>query len=439
MGDVMRRKFYEQLLNWKNNNVLMPLMVIGARQVGKTYIINEFCKNEFEDYIYINLLDNKSIISFFEENIDTKEKIAKMELYLNRKITENTVLFFDEIQESEQLISALKYFCESDFPYKVVCAGSLLGVKLNRFKSSFPVGKVRILKMYPMNFEEFLLAIGEDMAIEKIKECYKNNEPMDEALHEKYLKYYRLYLCVGGMPEAVNNLINNKLDILSFDKEILNSIVISYLADMTKYVSNKFESAKIERIYNTIPKQLLKENKKFMYSEIEKNARRRDYYMSLEWLISSNLVIPSYFVNKFEIPLKGYMDSDSFKLYLSDVGLLSSILNIPYNKLVLGDKMEYLGTIAENYVANELKSNGFDLYYYSLSRILEIDFFIESNEGVIPIEVKASDNVKSKSLNYYMEKYKAKYAIRISTKNFGFDNNIKSVPLYATFAIKKQV
>ena len=439
MGDVMRRKFYEQLLNWKNNNVLMPLMVIGARQVGKTYIINEFCKNEFEDYIYINLLDNKSIISFFEENIDTKEKIAKMELYLNRKITENTVLFFDEIQESEQLISALKYFCESDFPYKVVCAGSLLGVKLNRFKSSFPVGKVRILKMYPMNFEEFLLAIGEDMAIEKIKECYKNNEPMDEALHEKYLKYYRLYLCVGGMPEAVNNLINNKLDILNFDKEILNSIVISYLADMTKYVSNKFESAKIERIYNTIPKQLLKENKKFMYSEIEKNARRRDYYMSLEWLISSNLVIPSYFVNKFEIPLKGYMDSDSFKLYLSDVGLLSSILNIPYNKLVLGDKMEYLGTIAENYVANELKSNGFDLYYYSLSRILEIDFFIESNEGVIPIEVKASDNVKSKSLNYYMEKYKAKYAIRISTKNFGFDNNIKSVPLYATFAIKKQV
>ena len=403
------------------------------------YTSTKFCKNEFEDYIYINLLDNKSIISFFEENIDTKEKIAKMELYLNRKITENTVLFFDEIQESEQLISALKYFCESDFPYKVVCAGSLLGVKLNRFKSSFPVGKVRILKMYPMNFEEFLLAIGEDMAIEKIKECYKNNEPMDEALHEKYLKYYRLYLCVGGMPEAVNNLINNKLDILSFDKEILNSIVISYLADMTKYVSNKFESAKIERIYNTIPKQLLKENKKFMYSEIEKNARRRDYYMSLEWLISSNLVIPSYFVNKFEIPLKGYMDSDSFKLYLSDVGLLSSILNIPYNKLVLGDKMEYLGTIAENYVANELKSNGFDLYYYSLSRILEIDFLIESNEGVIPIEVKASDNVKSKSLNYYMEKYKAKYAIRISTKNFGFDNNIKSVPLYATFAIKKQV
>ena len=172
----MRRKFYEQLLNWKDNNVLTPLMVIGARQVGKTYIINQFCKNEFEDYIYINLLDNKSIVSFFEENIDTSEKIEKMKLYLNRQITEKTVIFFDEIQESEQLISALKYFCESDFPYKIVCAGSLLGVKLNRFKSSFPVGKVRILKMYPMDFEEFLMAINEDEAINKIKECYYSNK-----------------------------------------------------------------------------------------------------------------------------------------------------------------------------------------------------------------------------------------------------------------------
>ena len=434
----MERKFYEQLLNWKNKNVLTPLMVIGARQVGKTYIINEFCQKEFNDYIYINLLDNKSIVSFFAEDIDTKDKIEKMKLYLNRQITENTVIFFDEIQESEQLISALKYFCENDFPYKIVCAGSLLGVKLNRFKSSFPVGKVRILKMYPMDFEEFLIALGEEMAIKQIKSCYENNEQMPLPLHEKHLKYYRLYLCSGGMPSSVDNLIKNNLDILNFDREILNSIVISYLADMTKYVTNKFESAKIERIYNTIPKQLLKKNKKFMYSSVDKDARKRDYYMSLEWLISSNLVIPSYHVNKFEVPLKGYMDSDNFKLYLSDVGLLSSILNISYNRLVLGDKLEYLGTIAENYVANELVCNGFDLYYYSVNQVVEIDFLIETDNGVIPIEVKASDNVKAKTLNYYMEKYKPKYAIRISTKNFGFDNNIKSVPLYATFCIKKQ-
>lgn len=435
----MKRKFYEQLLNWKNKNVLTPLMVIGARQVGKTYIINEFCQKEFDDYIYINLLDDKVIVSFFEEDIDTKDKIEKMQLYLNRQITENTVIFIDEIQESEQLISALKYFCESDFPYKIVCAGSLLGVKLNRFKSSFPVGKVRILKMYPMDFEEFLMALGKDMAIKQIKSCYENNKQMPLPLHEKYLKYYRLYLCCGGMPSSTNNLIKNNLDILNFDREILNSIIISYLADMTKYVTNKFESAKIERIYNTIPKQLLKENKKFMYSNVDKDARKRDYYLSLKWLISSNLVIPSYYVNKFQIPLKGYMDSDSFKLYLSDVGLLSSVLNISYNKLVLGDKLEYLGTIAENYVANELVCNGFDLYYYSINQVAEIDFLIETNDGVIPIEVKASDNVQAKSLNYYMEKYRPKYAIRISAKNFGFDNNIKSVPLYATFCIEKEI
>ena len=433
----MKRKFYEQLLNWKNNNVLTPLMVVGARQVGKTYLINEFCQKEFDDYIYINLLDNRAVVSFFDEEIDTSEKIEKMTLYLNRKITENTVIFFDEIQESEKLISALKYFCESDFPYKIICAGSLLGVKLNRFNSSFPVGKVKILKMYPMDFEEFLMALGEDMAIDLVKKSYEKNEKIDSVLHEKYLKYYRLYLCCGGMPSSVNNLVLSNLNILNYDKDILKSIVISYLADMTKYVTNKFESAKIERIYNTIPKQLLRENKKFKYALIDKDARKRDYYTSLEWLISSNLVIPSYFVNKFEIPLKGYMDADSFKLYLSDVGILSSILNISYNKLLLGEKFEYLGAIVENYVANELTTNGFDLYYYSLNQAAEIDFLIETDDGVIPIEVKASTNVNSKSLNYYMEKYKPSYAIRISAKNFGFDNNIKSVPLYATFCIKK--
>lgn len=432
----MERKFYQKLLNWKENDVLVPLMVIGARQVGKTYLINEFCKKEFEDYIYINLLDNKSIISFFKEEIDTKEKIEKLKLYLNRQITEKTVIFFDEIQESEELISSLKYFCESDFPYKIICAGSLLGVKINRFRASFPVGKVKILKMYPMNFEEFLMALNEQDAIKKIKNCYENNEKMDEVLHSKYMKYYRLYLCCGGMPNSIANIIKNDLDILKFDKDILKSMVISYLADMTKYVNNKFESTKIEKVYNTIPKQLLRENKKFMYSIVEKNARKRDYYSSLNWLISSNLVIPSYYVNKFEIPLKGYMDEDSFKLYLSDVGLLCNILNIPYNKLILGDKLEYLGTIAENYVATELISNGFNLYYYSLNQILELDFLIETNDGVIPIEVKAAQNVSSKSLNYYIEKNHPRYAIRISGKNFGFDNNIKSVPLYATFCIK---
>lgn len=432
----MERKFTKELYKWKENNITTPLMVIGARQVGKTYLINEFCTKEFKDYIYINLLDEKTIVSFFKENINTEEKIEKMKLYLNRDITEETVIFIDEIQESEQLISALKYFCETSFPYKIICAGSLLGVKLSRFGASFPVGKVKILKMYPMTFEEFLLACNEKMAINKIKDCYKNNKSIDELLHEKYLKYYRMYLCIGGMPAAVENLIKNNLDILKFDKNILDSIVISYTADMTKYVTNKFESAKIERIYNTVPRQLLKENKKFKYSEVDKNARKRDYNTSLEWLIASNLIIPSYYVSKFSSPLKGYMDDETFKLYVSDVGLLSSILNVSYNKIMLGEKLEYLGAIAENYVANELISNNYELYYWSQNQIAELDFLLDTEDGVIPVEVKASNNTTSKSLNYYITKNKPKYAIRISSKNFGFDSGIKSVPLYATFCIE---
>ena len=432
----MKRKFYEQLLNWKNNNVLMPLMVIGARQVGKTYIINEFCKNEFEDYIYINLLDDKSIVSFFEENIDTKDKIEKIQLYLNRQITENTVIFFDEIQESEQLISALKYFYESDFPYKIVCAGSLLGVKLNRFKSSFPVGRVRILKMYPMDFEEFLMALGEDMAIKKIKSCYENNEQMDKSLHEKYLKYYRLYLCVGGMPEAVDNFVNNGLDIFKFDFKILSNIRESYVADMKKYVDNKSESVKIEKVYYSIPEQLAKENKNFQYSILEKNARGRKYRNPIEWLMASKLVLIANNVKRVEIPLKVFADENTFKLYLSDVGLLLNLSEIKYNEVLMDEDFIFKGVITENYVAQELIRQFPSLYYWTSDRDAEVDFLIHTNDGIIPIEVKSGINNKSKSLNVYIEYNKPKYAIRLSTRNFGFENNIKSIPLYATFCIK---
>ena len=191
----MQRKFWNELLMWKEQNLKIPLMVIGARQIGKTYIINKFCKENFKNYIYINLMDNERIIEIFNEPINTEEKIKKMELYLNRLITEDTVIFFDEIQESEKLISALKYFCESEFPYKIVCAGSLLGVKLKRFNSSFPVGKVIIKYMYPMTFEEFLAAIGYEKVIPEIRKCYNENSKMSNPIHEKLLEYYRLFLC----------------------------------------------------------------------------------------------------------------------------------------------------------------------------------------------------------------------------------------------------
>ena len=413
-------------------------MVIGARQIGKTYIINEFCKENYNDYIYINLMDDEGIIEIFDEKINTDEKVRKMELYLGRTIKENTVIFFDEIQESENLIAALKYFCESDFPYKIICAGSLLGVKLKRFNKSFPVGKVIIKYMYPLNFEEFLIAIGYSQIIEEIRKCFNNNEKMSNPIHEKLLNYYRIFLATGGMPVAVNNIIENKLNILEFDNNLLQSIIDAYLADMKKYTLNYYESVKIEKIYRNIPSQLAKENKKFQFSKIEQYARRRDYESSLDWLIASKLVIPCYFVNKFETPLKGFMDEEKFKLYLSDSGILTQLLEIPRNKILLNENFQYKGVITGNYVANELQTNGINLYYWAKNQVAEIDFLIDTSKGVIPIEVKANENKKSKSLNYFMKENKINFAIRISANNFGFENNIKSVPLYAVFCIKKE-
>ena len=433
----MQRNFLRELEEWKNKNQNTPLMVIGARQIGKTYIINKFCKENYNDYIYINLMNNKGIIEIFDEPINTEEKIKKMELYLGRLIKEETIIFFDEIQESENLISALKYFCEAEFPYKIVCAGSLLGVKLKRFKNSFPVGKVIIKYMYPMTFEEFLKAINYEQAIEVIKDCFNKNKKMSNPIHEKLLNYYRLFLATGGMPIEVDNIIKNNLEILKFDNNLLKSIIEAYLADMEKYTLNYYETIKIEKIYKNIPNQLAKENKKFQFSKIEPYARRRDFETSLDWLIASKLVIPCYFVEKFETPLKGFMDEQKFKLYLSDTGILTELLEIPRNKILLNENFQYKGVIAENYVANELQANGISLYYWAKNQVAEIDFLIDTQKGVIPIEVKANENKKSKSLNYFMQNTKKDLAIRISANNFGIENKIKSVPLYAVFCITK--
>lgn len=433
----MKRKFWKELLNWKEREETTPLMVVGARQIGKTYIIEKFCKENFSDYIYINLMDNEGIIEIFNENIDTKEKVKKMELYLNHIITEDTIIFFDEIQESEKLISALKYFCEAEFPYKIICAGSLLGVKLKRFQSSFPVGKVIIKYMTPMTFEEFLNAIGYEKIIPEIEKCYQNNIKMSPPIHEKLLEYYRIFLCTGGMPVAVQNIIKNELQILKFDKDLVTSIIDAYFADMKKYTLNYYETVKIEKIYKNIPSQLAKENKKFQFAKIEPNARRRDYESSLDWLIASQLVVPCYFVNRFETPLKGFMEEEKFKLYLSDTGLLTELLEIPKNKILLNEDFQYKGVITENYVANELNANGYSLYYWTENQVAEIDFLLDTLDGIVPIEVKVNENKKSRSLNYYIEKNKPKLAIRISANNFGMTNQIKSVPLYATFCIKK--
>lgn len=430
----MKRKFYNTLIKWKENNMEKPLMVVGARQIGKTYIIEEFCKNEFKDYIYVNLLKDKSIKNIFEEEIDFELKVKKFELEINKKITEETIIFFDEIQESEQLICDLKAFCESKIKYNIVCAGSLLGVKIKRFHSSFPVGKVKIEYMYPMDFEEFLVALGKEMWVEEIKRCFENLEEI--SIHEKLLELYRIYLCIGGMPEAIKNYIEEKEEILLFDKSIAPNLIMQYLADMNNYTKNKSEAIKAEMVYNTIPTILAKENKKFKYTDVKKYESKREVEGALEWLIASNLVYKCSLVNKIEPPLKAFAQEDYFKLYLSDVGLLTSKLEINFSDIMLDKPFMLKGAIAENYVAQVFRTNEISLYYWKSNNMAEIDFLLYNEDGIIPVEVKANDNTKSKSLNVYIEKYKPKYSIRLSTKNFGYNNKIKSIPLYAAFLIK---
>ncbi len=436
----MQRKIYESLLAWKNQKEFKPLMVLGVRQSGKTYIIEEFCKNEYKNYVHINLFENENVITLYNSSLSSSEKFARFKVLLGFDIEqEDTILFIDEIQESEKLISELKYFCEKHSNVRIICAGSLLEVKLKRFKSSFPVGKVKILNMYPMDFEEFLIANNEELLVDLIKDCYINNKQISKEVHEKALNLYKMYLITGGMPESIKNMIATQGDYIKYDKSILDDILTSYFNDMNKYVTTESESLKINRVYHSLPTQLSNLSNKFQYSKVSKNAKSKDYESSLDWLEASNMVLKSKCVKNPEIPLEGFLNKDVFKLYISDIGILNSLLKINMEDILTDNISLYKGIIAENYVASQLIANGFDLYYWKNKNEAEVDFLIYNKDGIIPVEVKAGDFSKSKSLNQYIKTYNPKYAIRISTKEFGYDPNtkIKSIPLYAVFMIKK--
>lgn len=436
----MRRKIYNKLLEWKNNDEnKKPLMVLGVRQCGKTYVIKDFCKNEFENVCVINLLERDDIIELFSRPINSEEKYNILKTMLNYDIEdENTVLFIDEIQESEDLISQLKFFCENHNNVNIICAGSLLGVKLKRLKKSFPVGKVWMIDMFPMDFEEFLVANNREKFVDLLKDCFDNNKFLGSPLHEELLRYYRIYLLTGGMPEAIQNIVDANLDYVKYDIKILKNILASYYKDMRKHVKNEAEALKIERVYRTLPSLLMNASKKFQISNVDENGKMERYETAIDWLIGSNMIIKCECVSLPEIPLKGFVDNETFKFYLSDVGILCTILGLSVRDIVTDNISLYKGIIAENFVANQLLCNGFDLFYWKNTATAEVDFLLYTADGVIPVEVKAGENIQSKSLKVYMEKYDAKYAIRISTKDFGYDpkTKIKSVPLYATFLIK---
>jgi predicted AAA+ superfamily ATPase len=428
---MLNRKILERLLYWKEKNENIPLMLIGARQTGKTYILDYFCRNFYNKYIYINFDENKEYLKFFEKNLNPERIISDIEAYRGEKIDiENTVIFFDEIQVSENVIASLKYFNESKNKYKIVTAGSLLGVKINRFKSSFPVGKVYFEYLYPLDFEEFLTSIGEELLNEKIKEGFKNDKQIIDPLHNKALELYHHYLCVGGMPAAVLEYIDKNRDLVEFDRNIQTGIINSYLADMAKY-TEKNEAVKTYEIYNSIPSQLARENKKFTYKLVNDKAKKDTYSTSIDWLVQSGLLLKCTKIKIPEKPLKAYEDNNFFKLYLGDVGLLVNLARYSFYDILYDDGKDFRGVIAENYVAQTLKKNNHELNYWTGASTSEVDYIIEVSNEIIQVEVKAKDNTKSKSLQIYIKKYNPKYAIKISTKNFGMFNNIKSIPLYA--------
>lgn len=431
----MYRKFIEELDKWEENNVQEPMLVIGARQVGKTWIIKHFCENRYKDYVYINLEERSDLISLFEDSLSPDTIVRNLSIMLGRTIDHNTPIFIDEIQQSEKAITSLKYFCESEKNYRIVGAGSLLGVKIKRFQSSFPVGKVIIKNMYPMDFEEFLLAAGEDMLRDAIVEAYKNIKPLPEGIHNKALSLYHDYLFVGGMPQMVKEYLNSEKDVLKADRQILSYIRLAYLADMSKYVNNATESTKINAVYESIPRQLARDNPKFKYKEIRSNAIKRDFYGPIDWLTSSDMIIRLNKLDSPTAPLKAYENADSFKIYLSDVGLLCNICQLNYKDLLVDANNIYKGAVIENYVLGQIKPKYENLYYYKPAENMEIDLITEIDEDIIPIEIKSGRHKRSTSLNNYRSKFNPKYVIRISENNFGYVDGIKSVPLYAVFCI----
>lgn len=430
----MKREIIKDLVEWKDSKKRKPLIIHGARQVGKTYIIKEFGKKYYDNMIYVNFETNKELSSQINDSIDVKFIINKLELFYGEKILpKKTLIFFDEIQENERVLTSLKYFCEEAQEYHVIAAGSLLGVAINRENYSFPVGKVKIINMYPLSFKEFLIAIGRENLVYEIKKHFENNEGMDKDLHEFCLKLYRTYLVVGGMPESVQTYLDEQKIISTLDIQAM--ILESYVRDMTKYANNS-ESNRIISAFDSIPVQLAKENKKFQYKVISKGATSSLFGPAILWLKNSGIVNQVFRVTP-NIPLEMHKDLSAFKLYMSDIGLFVNKARYPLYQLDLSVQppMISMGPLTENYVANELRVNGYDLYYWESEGKAELDFIIQKDIDIVPIEVKSSIHIKSRSLDLYINKYNPKYAIRISEKNFGFENNIKSVPLYAVFCI----
>ncbi len=431
----MYRKIVRYLEEWKESEHRKPLILQGARQVGKTYAILEFGRNHYDNVAYFNFETNPKLAETFAENISSDYLLPILSRIAGQTIVrERTLLVLDEIQLCERALTSLKYFCEEAPAYHVIAAGSLLGVAVNRSQFSFPVGKVDIKTLYPMDMEEFLLAMGEAELVGRIRDCFAADTPMPVALHDAAMAFYRKYLVVGGMPECVKQFAET--GDYTLVRHTQDTILTSYFNDMSKY--NQLNEIKKTRLtYDNITVQLSKKNTRFQYKLIKKGGRAAEFENAIEWLTLSGIVSQVYRVEQVKKPLENYRDIDAFKIYVSDSGLLCAKKKLmPDDILYMVEELnDFKGGMVENYVHIQLTINEYTTYYWESPRGAEIDFVIQREGQLIPLEVKSADNTKAKSLKVYMETYQPPYAIKLSAKNFGFADGKKTVPLYAAFCI----
>ena len=432
----MKRKITESLILWKNQvKGRMPLLVYGARQVGKTHALREFGALFYKNVAYVNLETNQTVSSYFSENIEPERLIRFLETEVRERIIPGeTLIIFDEVQTCERALTSLKYFNEKTPQHHIICAGSLLGVAINREQYSFPVGNVESMTLYPLDFEEFLWAVNEEKLCAEIKWSFKNNEAMPFALHQRALELYKHYLMIGGMPRAVLTYVESGS--LLTVPDVQNNIVNDYIADMAKYASNA-DSVKIRSAFNSIPVQLAKDNKKFQYKLAQRGGTATIFGSAIDWLSFAGIVLKCTRIEHGMEPISVYSDLASFKLYMGDVGLLTMKSGISQQTILAAGEIHntFLGAISENFVAQAFAAKRYGLYYWTTEGKAELDFVLQKENEIISVEVKTGTRTKSKSLAMFVEKYKPAYSIRISSKNFGYDNNIKAVPFYSVFCI----
>ena len=430
----MYRTAIEKLYKWKESRRRKPLIIEGARQVGKTWLMKEFGRLAYADTVYVNFDSNSRMAALFASDLDTERLIMGLELYAGRKIDpENSLLIFDEVQEVPRALSSLKYFYENAPQYHIVCAGSLLGIALHQ-GTSFPVGKVDFLKLYPLSFKEFLMATGKAQFAELLD---KRDFDMITSFRQTYIDALKLYYYVGGMPEAVQSFAENR----DFDevREIQKRILTAYEQDFSKHAPNEIVP-RLRMLWNSIPSQLAKENKKFIYGLVREGARAKEYETAIMWLNDCGLVHKVSRVNAAGIPLRAYEDLKAFKLFAVDVGLLGCMAGLRRRTLLDGNELftEFKGALTEQYVCQQLKTVGdLDVYYYTNDRgSCEIDFVVDTDERIIPVEVKAEVNLRAKSLKTYREKFSPEVSVRTSMADFRKEEWLVNLPLYAIDRIK---